>query len=465
MHIVVVTNGLTALANCHLELSRQLRDAGHRVTFVCARRRAQRFVDNGEEVVALDHDDRFAGLAEADGRPLLSSPVGIVRWVGRRRRLRRESITSSEMVDTVESLAPDVLVIDVEMHSAIVATANLGVPRVLAMSQFSIFRAPGLPPLSSGLGPATGPVGAARIQLAWARVRIGSMIFRFRNRLGLAGLAALVEPVMLDTVSPVDIGALAQHHGVSLQETTDRTQWLRPFVARDLPILCYNSLDMELPHRPPDRIHYVGPLIRLDRNEPPLPPAERERWNTLVAAKARAADGSGRPLVYCSLGTLWSAGGGLLRRIIGVFEARSDWDLVIGLGGVLTPDDLGPLPANVLPLPWAPQLEILAEADAAITHGGTASIREAVLFGVPSVLYSIDVLDQDGNSRRAVHHDLGVLGGLEDPPEAIEATIEKALTDPRIAAGVAGMRDLFEKAIAAPTAVGLIERFGQRKQP
>ncbi len=455
MHVVFVTNGMSALASCHVALAGHLRSVGHRTTFVAARGRADRLAERGEAVVALDHDDRYAGRASGDPRPPLGRPLDLARWIRRRRTLRRASLDGTEILRTVQDLDPDLVVIDVEMHTAVIATATIDAPRVLAMSFFSIFRRPGLPPLNSSLGPATGPIGALRIRLAWARVRAGSIIFALRNRFGRAGLATAISPMRLDTVSPVDLGALARRHDVDLGATTDRRQWLRPFVARDLPILCYNAREMELPHEPPSRLHYVGPLIGLDRVEPTLAPADRERWTALVAARAA---GGGRPLVYATMGTVWRDGADLLRRIVAVFENRPDWDLVLGLGGLDDSYPLDSLPSNVLALPWAPQLEVLAEADVAVTHGGTASLREAVAFGVPTVLLSVDVLDQDGNARRAVHHDLGVLRAPDATPEALEAAIETTLTDPRIAAGIDRMRAVVAAANDGRRAIEIVER-------
>ena len=50
----------------------------------------------------------------------------------------------------------------------------------------------------------------------------------------------------------------------------------------------------------------------------------------------------------------WAADTGFLGRVLEVFVKRSDWDLVLGLGGKRTATDLAPVPDNALLLDWAP---------------------------------------------------------------------------------------------------------------
>ncbi|MEM7340614.1 MAG: glycosyltransferase [Actinomycetota bacterium] len=454
-HIVFATLGLTSLANTNLEMSRVLRAAGHRTTFVAPADRVGPIEAQGENAVALTSSDVFRSRAAADSPP--RTPTQIPGWVRRRRQLREESIQDRELQATIAALDPDVVLIDIEFHAAVLATEQLGVPRIAVTNYFSVFRRPGLPPPSTSLAPPTTWLGRRRIELAWLDVWLRGRAGRVRHRLSPSGLAALLRPVSVATTDPADIARLARHHGVNLRGRTDDRQWLRPFLYPELPMVSYNAFEMELPHEPPAILSYVGPMVRLDRAESATDEADRERWESLLAA--RSAGSERRPLVYATLGTFWGADQSLLRRIIGAFEHRGDWDLVLGLGGTVDPGALAPVPPNVHLLSWAPQLEVLAHADCAITHGGIGTIDEAIWFGVPLVVYSTGFVDQDGCARRVDLHRLGVWGDpANDDSAAIGAAIERALSDPDITSAVASMAEVFRSHAASGAAVNAVEQ-------
>jgi UDP:flavonoid glycosyltransferase YjiC (YdhE family) len=56
-------------------------------------------------------------------------------------------------------------------------------------------------------------------------------------------------------------------------------------------------------------------------------------------------------------------------------------------------------------------LQILERADVVITHGGLNTIREALVFGVPMVVFP-SFGEQPMNAGRVVHHGLGVWGNM-----------------------------------------------------
>lgn len=457
--IVVATNGRTSLLNAYRELARRLRAADHRVVFVTGADVAERLAAEGEPVVALTHDRRFGAAVDADPPPPPTAPLALVPWLRRRRELHRRSITGEEIAEAVAGAAPDLVLLDAEFQVGILATSQLAVPRALMSTFFSIFAGPDLPPISSLLGPPEGPLDRLRVRAAWWRLRADARWVGLRRRLSRKGLAALLRPMPLDTNDLGLLRVLARRCEVDLRRVGDRGQWLRPYLIRDLPVLTGNPSELDLPHRQHPRLAYLGPLIRLDRTEPALDGDDRTRWTALVEAR-RAAGHDRRPLVYATLGTIALDDRDLLDRIVAAFAARPDRDLVLGLGGVVDPADLAPLPDNVLALRWAPQLEILAEADVVVTHGGSGSLREAVHFGVPSVVYPTghEANDQAGTASRVAHHRLGVVGDADgDGPEAIEAAVTTALTDPGIAAAVASMREVFRTADREGRAVAVIE--------
>ncbi|NNL97394.1 MAG: hypothetical protein HKO63_04240 [Acidimicrobiia bacterium] len=224
-----------------------------------------------------------------------------------------------------------------------------------------------------------------------------------------------------------------------------------------LPVLCLNAYELEFPHTPHPNIRYVGPMVNRHRTEARLQSESRRRWEAYRAARL-ATDG-GRPLVYCSLGSYWSDPD-FLRMVLATFERRPDWDLVLGLGGQATVADLGSVPGNVLLLDWAPQLEVLELADCAINHGGITSINECISSGVPMVVYSPSLRDQDGCATRIEYHGLGV-GTRWDTknPERLEGHIARVLADEAMHDRVREMGRVFDAYLEDAVAVTVIEDY------
>ncbi|MFI1017861.1 macrolide family glycosyltransferase [Streptomyces sp. NPDC020965] len=98
----------------------------------------------------------------------------------------------------------------------------------------------------------------------------------------------------------------------------------------------------------------------------------------------RPADG--RPVVLVALGSFgYENQAGFYRDALGAL-AELPWHVVMSLGGLVTTDDLGPLPANVEAHAWVPQLSVLEHASAFVSHAGMGSTMESLYHGVPPVV-------------------------------------------------------------------------------
>ncbi len=105
-----------------------------------------------------------------------------------------------------------------------------------------------------------------------------------------------------------------------------------------------------------------------------------------AAAEPLPFDLPGRgPLVYISLGTIHNRAEPFYRQC---FEAFADYParFVLSAGKETDLPALGEIPPNFVVRPSVPQLAVLAQADAFITHGGVNSIHEGLYFGVPLLL-------------------------------------------------------------------------------
>ena len=119
-------------------MSRRLRNAGHRVTFVAREDFGEKITAQGEAFVGLEQDRRRAAQMAANPRPSPTRAIAMLRCLGLRRHLRRESIESEELTSVIRQLKPDVLLIDIEMPAAVIATSWLGIPTLLPMLFFDL---------------------------------------------------------------------------------------------------------------------------------------------------------------------------------------------------------------------------------------------------------------------------------------------------------------------------------------
>ncbi|MFC4147299.1 macrolide family glycosyltransferase [Micromonospora mangrovi] len=160
-----------------------------------------------------------------------------------------------------------------------------------------------------------------------------------------------------------------------------------------------------------DRFVFVGPCIG-DR-------AHQGAWTP---------PGDDRPVVLVALGSFGYENQLAFYRDALAALVDLPWHVVMSLGGLVTPEDLGPLPAHVEARPWVPQLSVLEHASAFVSHAGMGSTMESLSFGVPPVVVP-RTGEQDLVAARVV--ELG-LGRCLTPAE---------LTADRLRDAVLGLRD------------------------
>lgn len=446
-HFTFIAHGLTSPLNASLELSRRLTKAGHRVTYVS-------HADIGSEVEA--HGFRFVRLTEDQEireSAVRGAGVNPLAWIMALRSARSRSIASDEIERIVADLAPDMLLIDIEMHYPIITTSRLGIRTMLVMNWLSIFRLPDLPPLNTSLMPGN----ARSIKRAWLRVRADAFIARLKHKLSRGGVGDVLRPVSYGTRFYADLKQVARKRGYLLDANTDRRQWLRPYTYTKLPVLCLNAFELEFPHTPHPNIRYVGPMVNRDRPERRVDTSDMRRWHDYKAKRAAAA--GKRPLVYCSLGSYWSDPQ-FLQTVLATFRGRPDWDLVLGLGDQANAAELGPISDNVLLLGYAPQLEVLAEADCAINHGGITSINECISFRVPMIVCSPHLLDQDGCAARIEYHGLGVSAEWTSlNPSQLEQHVDNVLSNNGMRDNLGTLQQAFDRYETDNVAVRVIEDY------
>jgi zeaxanthin glucosyltransferase len=166
----------------------------------------------------------------------------------------------------------------------------------------------------------------------------------------------------------------------------------RPWITQ-----CPREFDFESSHWP-KQFHYAGPFHDGEgRQELSFP------WSRLT----------GEPIVYASMGTVQNGNADVFRTIVAaVRKHKSAVQLVLSIGNVVRPEQIGPVPKNAIVVNHAPQLELLKKASVCITHAGFNTVLEALTQGVPQVAIPV-TNDQPGVAARIAAHQTGVVAPLE----------------------------------------------------
>ena len=224
-----------------------------------------------------------------------------------------------------------------------------------------------------------------------------------------------------------------------------RQKWNLPMTPYyPLAVISQLPAEFEFPRQKlPQWLHFTGPFSAT--REPVSFP-----WEKLT----------GQPLVYASMGTLQN-------RSLDVFKiiARAcgglDVQLVISLGGGLSPESLPQLPGNPIVVGYAPQLELLQKATLTITHAGLNTVMESLSNGVPMVAVPAMTNDHPGTAVRIAWTGVGEVVPLKRlKVSSLQKAIAKVLTEDsykqnamrlqegiKRAGGVIRAADIIEKAV------------------
>lgn len=166
---------------------------------------------------------------------------------------------------------------------------------------------------------------------------------------------------------------------------------------------------------------------------------------------------NGRPVLLVSLGTAYNSRPEFYRMII-TSAADRPWHVVLATGDQVDPADLGPIPDNVEVRAWVPQLAVLGQARAFVTHAGMGSAMEGIHQQVPLIALP-QMAEQQANADRIA--ELG-LGATLDPGridvETFWAVVAATADDNDIRDSLARMRAHMDAAGGATAAGDVVER-------
>ncbi len=339
-HIAVIAPPTPGHFNPLQALGLALVDHGHRVTMVHVAEAARLVTAPGIGFAALPGGGA-GGLADYLER--LADPTGLT---GLTRMIRATAAMTGRLLDgapaLLQAIGTDAVIADAAEPAGALIARRIGVPHVASITGLPLLGEPNVPPPFLG----------------W-RYRADGL-GRFRNWGGYTVANVLLRPIT--------------------QVVHERRQaWrLEGEGAPRLSIAqCPRGLDY--PRRAMPGLIYGAP------------------WRS-AEVEAIALPNDGRPLVFCSLGTLQGGRRGLfatMAQACATIGARA----VIGHGGGLSAAEVAALPGDPLVRAFWPQGAVLRRCCAALLHGGFNTVLDALAAGVPIVALPI-AFEQPGTAAR-----------------------------------------------------------------
>ncbi|MFF3710799.1 macrolide family glycosyltransferase [Streptomyces phaeochromogenes] len=164
----------------------------------------------------------------------------------------------------------------------------------------------------------------------------------------------------------------------------------------------------------------------------------------------------GRPLVMVSMGTLYNKRPEFFHACVEAFRDEP-WNILLVLGGGLAPEDLGPLPDNVLVRDFVPLADVFPHTDLVVNHGGMSTAMEAFSYGVPVLAVPV-MTEPRATARRIAELGLGAqLTGTQVTAANLRDTALRVLADDGTRERLRQMRDRIQTAGGAAAAATVIE--------
>jgi MGT family glycosyltransferase len=163
-----------------------------------------------------------------------------------------------------------------------------------------------------------------------------------------------------------------------------------------------------------------------------------------------------RPVVLVSLGTVDNDVPRFFRLCVEAFSGLG-WHVVLTTGGGVDPAELGEVPDDVEVHTWVPQLQVLAQASAFVTHAGLGSVLHGMYHGVPMIAVP-PAAQQVLNAKRLDDLGLGVhLPMAEVTAAGLRETLLAVAADEEMAGRLDRMRELIARSGGAAEAADIVE--------
>ncbi|NUS74017.1 MAG: glycosyl transferase [Corynebacteriales bacterium] len=191
-----------------------------------------------------------------------------------------------------------------------------------------------------------------------------------------------------------------------------------------------------------EAVSFVGPCFAPDRHH--------ADWTRPNAAEK---------VLLISLGSAYTRQPEFYRRCLSAFGNAPGWHVVLQIGKHTDIGELGDIPSNIEVHSWVPQVAILEEADAFITHAGMGGCGEGLLAGVPMIAVP-QAAEQFMNADRLV--ELGVARRIDTSdatPTALWTAVTELVADEEVARRSARLRAEARAEGGTMRAADLIEKY------
>lgn len=138
-------------------------------------------------------------------------------------------------------------------------------------------------------------------------------------------------------------------------------------------------------------------------------------------------------VLLVSLGSAFTKQPGFYRECAKAFGDLPGWHVVLQIGRFTDPAELGEIPSNIEVRDWVPQLSVLRQADAFITHAGAGGSQEGLATATPMVAVP-QAVDQFGNAE--ILASLGVARHVptdEATADTLREAVLELVADPDVA--------------------------------
>ena len=383
MHLAIIAPPTPGHLNPLGALAVELDRLGHRATFVHLSD-----VDRSSPVVA----GRFEALPAAVAPPgTLGDYLAILGradgWWGRRRMIAATADVTARLLaglpGVLERIGAEAVVADSAEPAGGLVARHLRLPFVTTVTGLPLLRDAGVPPPFVGWPYRAGWLGRAR------------------NAGGYAVADRLLRPITRTVAGQADRWRLKPDGGEGFSPLLQVAQ-------------CPQALDFPRDDLP--ACFRYGAPWRLPEPAVDLPD-------------------DGRPLIFCSLGTLQGARRSLFA-IMTAACAAVGARAVVAHGGGLSAEEAAALPGEPLVRDFWPQRAVLRRCAAAVLHGGFNTVLDALAAGVPIVALPI-AFEQPATAARLVRSGAGETVRLAKAEGALAPALRRVLTQAgyRAAAG------------------------------
>ena len=414
--------------NASFGLARELITHGHRVVYASIDDYEAIIESQGFGFYRLDQELGWGNQARFAVQSTHSPLIWLRKQIWKYaflRKMREDLLESTAFRREIASLEPDLVFVDSTFVRYALGLHQLKVPFVVIESQIAPDYERNVPPPISSFVPKDTRISRFKCNLEWL------LYFSQRRISQFFGLHTVDSRSFMKR--------LCQSTGFDF-EAVNFKRCFR-IGLRSIPEIIISTPELDFPRTPKENQLYLRTAIPSSRSEISYDYSFDRHFAKTLAWKA---SNDSHRLIYCSFGGMSFRYAGMedfFRRLIQACSRLDNVTLLISLGNELNLGSFEPSPSNVFLFRRVPQLKVLQAADLMVMHGGTNSISECMLAGVPMLAYP-GAVDQPGNAARVVYHGMGLMGNLaKESSDQIKRKIETLLNNESFAIHVANIRD------------------------